>query len=593
MLYPLNTTTRTVIDLSGVWNFIIPKDVEIDPTKPLPNPIQMAVPASFNDQITDSELRNYVGDLWYEKEFTLPVFLSEQRIVLRFGSVSHTATVYLNGKVIKEHIGGFTPFEVEINTEELQNVNNLKVCVSNILDETTLPNAVLTEKNGVKSVIPKFDFYNYSGIHRPVKIYSTPHTYIEDVVVQYEVKNDTTTITPKTTVVGKCESIEYELQDQDGNTQISTVEKELVLEETRFWNPLDAYLYKLKVSIKDSEQKVIDTYTEEFGIRTVEVKANGIYINGKNFYFKGFGKHEDFPVIGKGLNEATINYDFNLMKWMGANSMRTAHYPYSEEFMRMADRQGIVVMDEVPGVGLFSYFSANVADNKGPEGTTWQDVRSQKNHEQAIRELIARDKNHACVITWVVGNEPAGHQKGAKEYFKPLVDLTRELDWNNRPVIIPNIVNATPETDQLAELVDILCLNRYYGWYIDHADLTSARLHLKEEIEEWHERYPDKPIMFTEFGVDTVSGLRSIHDIPYTEEYQVNYFKANFDVIDELPYFIGEHVWNFADFETLPNIRRIDGNKKGVFTRDRKPKMVAHYLKERWNAIPDYEFKTK
>lgn len=88
--------------------------------------------------------------------------------------------------------------------------------------------------------------------------------------------------------------------------------------------------------------------------------------------------------------------------------------------------------------------------------------------------------------------------------------------------------------------------------------------------------------MFTEFGVDTVQGLRSIHDIPYTEEYQVNFFKANFDVIDQMPYFIGEHIWNFADFETLPNLRRIDGNKKGAFTRDRKPKMIAHSLKERW-----------
>ena len=113
-------------------------------------------------------------------------------------------------------------------------------------------------------------------------------------------------------------------------------------------------------------------------------------------------------------------------------------------------------------------------------------------------------------------------------------------------------------------------MNRYYGWYIDHADLKNAKIHLKEEIESWHAAYPDKPIMFTEFGVDTVSGLRSIYDIPYTEEYQVNFFKANFEIIDELPYFIGEHVWNFADFETHPNLRRIDGNKKGAFTKNSK-----------------------
>ncbi|WP_320164283.1 beta-glucuronidase [uncultured Trichococcus sp.] len=592
MLYPLNTLTRTVIDLSGTWNFLIPDEgQEVDPSKKLQNPMTMAVPASYNDQITDSQLRDYVGDIWYEKEFAVPQILKEQRLVLRFGSVSHKAKVYVNGQFVTEHIGGFTPFEVEIAASLLKTPNDLKVCVSNILNETTLPNAVLIENEKEKKVIPNFDFFNYSGIHRPVKLYTTPSSYIEDIVARYEVDGAKTIIRPKPSVVGDYAEVLYELQDEEGQVLIETSEEEFSIEDTRFWEPLDAYLYKLKVILKDENGSKIDEYTEEFGIRTVEIKDNAVYINGKNFYFKGFGKHEDFPILGKGMNEAIINYDFNLMKWMGANSMRTSHYPYAEEFMRMADREGIVVIDEVPGVGLFNRFTVDVSQNENSKGNTWGIVGSFENHKQVIRELLERDKNHACVVMWAVGNEPAGHQEGAREYFKPLVDLARELDWNKRPVIIPNIVNATPETDQLADLVDVICLNRYYGWYIDHADLKSAKIHLKEEIESWHAAYPDKPIMFTEFGVDTVSGLRSIHDIPYTEEYQVNFFKANFEIIDEMPYFIGEHVWNFADFETHPNLRRIDGNKKGAFTRDRKPKMVAHSLKERWLSIPDYGYK--
>lgn len=591
MLYPFNTLTRTVIDLSGTWNFLIPDEgQEVDPSKKLQNPMTMAVPASYNDQITDSQLRDYVGDIWYEKEFAVPQILKEQRLVLRFGSVAHKAKVYVNGQFVTEHIGGFTPFEVEIAESLLKVPNDLKVCVSNILNETTLPNAVLIENEKEKKVIPNFDFFNYSGIHRPVKLYTTPSSYIEDIVARYEVDGSKTIIRPKTSVVGDYAEVVYELQDEEGQVLLETSEEEFTIGDVRFWEPLDAYLYKLKVILKDENGSIIDEYTEEFGIRTVEIKDNAVYINGKNFYFKGFGKHEDFPIIGKGMNEAIINYDFNLMKWMGANSMRTSHYPYAEEFMRMADREGIVVIDEVPGVGLFNRFTVDVSQNENSKGNTWSIVGSFENHKQVIRELLERDKNYACVVMWAVGNEPAGHQEGAREYFKPLVDLARELDWNKRPVIIPNIVNATPETDQLADLVDVICLNRYYGWYIDHADLNSAKIHLKEEIERWHAAYPDKPIMFTEFGVDTVSGLRSIHDIPYTEEYQVNFFKANFEVIDDMPYFVGEHVWNFADFETHPNLRRIDGNKKGVFTRDRKPKMVAHSLKERWSSIPDYGY---
>lgn len=592
MLYPLNTLTRTVIDLSGTWNFLIPdKGQEVDPSKKLQNPMTMAVPASFNDQVTDSQLRDYVGDIWYEKEFSVPQILTGQRLVLRFGAVSHKAKVYINGQLVTEHIGGFTPFEVEIAASWLKTSNDLKVCVSNILNETTLPNAVLIENEKEKKVIPNFDFFNYSGIHRPVKLYTTPSSYIEDIVARYEVAGLETIIRPKISIVGDYAEVLYELQDEEGQVLIETSEEEFSIGDTRFWEPLDAYLYKLKVMLKDEHDSIIDEYTEEFGIRTVEIKDNAVFINGKNFYFKGFGKHEDFPVIGKGMNEAIINYDFNLMKWMGANSMRTSHYPYAEEFMRMADRAGIVVIDEVPGVGLFNRFTVDVSKNENSKGNTWSIIGSFENHKQVIRELLERDKNHACVVMWAVGNEPAGHQEGAREYFEPLVELTRELDWNNRPVIIPNIVNATPETDKLADLVDVICLNRYYGWYIDHADLKSAKIHLKEEIEKWHAAYPNKPIMFTEFGVDTVSGLRSIHDIPYTEEYQVNFFKANFEIIDEMPYFVGEHVWNFADFETHPNLRRIDGNKKGAFTRDRKPKMVAHSLKERWLSIPDYGYK--
>lgn len=589
MLYPIQTTTRTLIDLSGTWNFLLPETGQtVNPKEKLPDSIAMAVPASFNDQITDSKFRDYAGDIWYEKELFIPKTLLRERLVLRFGSVSHFAKVYFNGELIVEHTGGFTPFEVEIDKKQVLETNDLKVCVSSILDISTLPNAVHIKNDQEEKVVPMFDFFNYSGIHRPVKLYSTPQSFINDITVKYEVKGSQTMIKPEVDISGDYHTLTYQLLDEESHLVAEGEDNGLVIEDTRFWEPLDAYLYKLKVMINDENGDVIDTYTEEFGIRTFKIENNQFYINDKEFYFKGFGKHEDFPVIAKGMNEAVNNYDFNLMKWMGANSLRTAHYPYAEEFMRMADRAGIVVIDEVPGVGLFSRFNPDVTKNEGSTGNTWKIVESFENHKKVIEELVQRDKNHACVVMWAVGNEPAAHQEGAREYFKPLIDLTREIDWNDRPIIIPNIVNATPDTDLLADLVDVICLNRYYGWYIDHADLDHAKIHLKEEIEKWHEKFPDKPIMFTEFGVDTVQGLRSIHSIPYTEEYQVDFFQAHFDVIDKMPYFVGEHIWNFADFETLPNLRRIDGNKKGVFTRDRKPKMIAHSLKERWTSTDFY-----
>ncbi|NKZ20358.1 glycoside hydrolase family 2 TIM barrel-domain containing protein [Streptococcus ovuberis] len=161
-------------------------------------------------------------------------------------------------------------------------------------------------------------------------------------------------------------------------------------------------------------------------------------------------------------------------------------------------------------------------------------------------------------------------------------DNQRKLDFEKRPIVVPNIVNATPELDKITEMCDIICLNRYYGWYIDHGYLDAAIPKLCAEIERWHEKYPDKPIMFSEFGVDTVSGMHSLYKNPYSEEFQVQFYQEHFAVLDRYEYIIGEHLWNFADFATGNNIRRIDGNLKGIFTRDRRPKSVAFEIQKRW-----------
>lgn len=586
MLYPLLTKTRNLVDLSGIWNFCT-EEADVNPANPLPNPISMAIPGSFNDQVTDAKLRDYVGYLWYERNFIIPESLLDQRIVLRFGSVTHAAEVYFNGELIKKHIGGFTPFEVELSKELIQDENNLKIRVSNIIDNTTLPNGVLLDNDdGSKKIVPNFDFYNYSGIHRPVILYTTTQTHIEDILVKYvfDAKTEQTVVTPELKVTGDYDKVHFEIKDETGQVVAESDSEELTIEDTHLWQPLNAYLYQLHVSVYQGET-LLDSYAEEFGIRTLKIENNKFYINDKPFYFKGFGKHEDFPVIGRGMNQAVINLDFNLMKWTNANSMRAAHYPYSEEFLRMADREGFVVIDETSGVGLFNKFSFDVTQNKDDYDNTWEYVESQENHLNELRELITRDKNHPSIVAWAVGNEPASHQEGARAYFEPLIKLAKELDWEKRAVVIPNIINASAEKDEVADLLDIISLNRYYGWYIDHADLESAQKGFEAELEKWHELYPDKPILISEFGADTINGFSSVYATPFTEEYQVEYLKANFSVMDKKDYVIGEHVWNFADFETHPSVRRVDGNKKGVFTRDRRPKMSAHYLKNRWKNI--------
>lgn len=597
MLYPILSDTRSLIDLGGVWKFYLDdgsKAVALD--QPLDTTDLMAVPGSLNDQGVLSKIRNHAGTIWYEREFSIPKTLLNERLVLRFGSATHHANVYVNGQKVVEHKGGFLPFEAEINTVIQPGKNRLLVEVSNLLDYTTLPvgnHTQTTDENGrtTHHVDENFDFFNYAGLHRPVKIYSTPKSYIEDIVVVPTVNGADASVAATVTVVGDYDQVKISIVDEEEN-QVATAEgteAAITIEKAHLWEPMNAYLYTAHVEvIKDGE--VLDAYEEPFGIRTVAVKNGKFLINDKPFYFKGFGKHEDTHYNGRGLNETANVMDLNLFKWIGANSFRTSHYPYSEEMMRLADRMGVVVIDEVPAVGLFSGFSALLTTGADPKNT-WDEMKTHEAHEQAIRELIQRDKNHAAVVMWVIANEPASHQDGAHEYFEPLVRLAKELDPQKRPTTIVNIMFAMPDSDKASDLVDVIALNRYYGWYLNNGDLKTAEKELRAEIEAWIQKYPEKPILFTEYGADTVAGFHAIDDIPFTEEYQVRYYEMYHRVFDEFQQVIGEQVWNFADFETKVGTARVQGNKKGIFTRERQPKMIAHELKKRWTNITDYDYK--
>lgn len=599
MLYPVNTESRGVIDLNGIWKFKLDQGNGIKDKwyeSGLTDALNMAVPASYNDIGVSGEIRNHVGWVWYEREFTIPAYLTNQRIMLRFGSVTHKAKVYVNGVLVTEHNGGFLPFEAELNRYLTGGKNRITVAANNIVDESTLPVGIYKEEEvaGLGKVVrnsPNFDFFNYAGIHRPVKIYTTPYTYISDVTVVTGYNGTTGRVDYQIQHEGEPLHVNVSVLDET-NKVVSCGEGAagmLLIDNARLWQPLNAYLYTLRVELLRNAA-IVDVYEQPFGIRTVEVKDGQFLINQQPFYFKGFGKHEDSAIHGRGFDEAANVMDFQLMRWIGANSFRTAHYPYSEELMRLADREGIVVIDETPAVGLHLNFAATFFGG-GEKRNTWENIGTYEHHYEVITDLIARDKNHPCVVMWSIANESASEEEGAYEYFKPLVALAKDLDPQSRPITIVVHLFATPETDKVAELVDVLALNRYYGWYLQSGDLAVAKAKLREELQGWTKRCPGKPIMTTEYGADTVAGLHDVDPVMFTEEFQAAYLQANHEVFDEFAHFVGEQVWNFADFATSQGILRVQGNKKGVFTRDRKPKMAAHTLRQRWLNIPDFGYK--
>jgi len=204
-------------------------------------------------------------------------------------------------------------------------------------------------------------------------------------------------------------------------------------------------------------------------------------------------------------------------------------------------------------------------------------------HAQAIRELVARDKNHPSVVLWSIANEPESDTEGAEAYFEPLFQVARDAD-PTRPVGFVNVMLAPYGTCRVSQFGDVLMLNRYYGWYVNTGDLAGAEVAWRKELEGWAGE--NKPIIITEYGADTMPGLHSLTPQPWSEEYQVEYLEMNHRVFDSVDAVVGEHVWNFADFATTSGIARVDGNKKGVFTRDRKPKNAAFSLRRRWTSKP-------
>jgi beta-glucuronidase len=590
MLRPQSTATRELLNLDGLWDFKVDFNGEGFnqnwAAKPLDTKIQAPVPASYNDIFADTAIRNHVGWVFYQRTVRVPRGFAGERVNVRVDSATHEGIVFVNGKEVARHVGGYMPFSADITDHVKAGEEfNLTIAVNNVLtNETIPPGRVVTGDNGVKTQTYLHDFYNYAGLARSIWLYSVPAVNVQDVTVVTGFEGSTGTVSYQV-ATSTAADVRVTLIDEDGK-QVANgngANGELTVANVKLWQPGAAYLYQLKIEALVGGQ-VSDEYSLNVGVRTVEVRGNQFLINNEPFYFTGFGMHEDHVVKGKGHDNAFLVNDFDLLKWVGANSFRTSHYPYAEEVMDYADRHGIVIIDETAAVGLNQSFTSMFGGPKLPTfGPETANEKTQASLLHAVRELIQRDKNHPSVVLWSITNESETGIPEAVDFFKPAIDLAHELD-TTRPVTYINVMTEPFGKCLVAPLVDVICLNRYWGWYEDHSDLENAAIHFEAELKGWTEKY-SVPFIITEYGADTLAGGHSIHNLPWSEEYQTAYLDMSHSVFDKFPAVVGEHVWNFADFQTKPGIFRVLGNKKGAFTRDRQPKAAAHTLRSRWTTL--------
>jgi beta-glucuronidase len=590
-LVPQQNEIREVQDLSGLWDFKLdPRDegVAAGWGKGLAAARSIAVPGSWNEQFEDAW--GYLGAAWYARQAFVPRAWRDRQVVLRVGSANYAASVFLNGQLVGSHEGGHLPFEFDVSALVKWDAPNLLVIrVENELLPTRVPAGNLAGGGALAMFAgnprASFDFFPYAGLHRAVTLYAVPREHVEDVAVRTAIEGEAGRVELTVAKTGSAGAGRARLSgggvavDAPLRFAAGTATATLRVPKARLWSPDDPFLYELEVTL-DGRAGVVDRYRLPVGVRTVEVRGAQLLLNGKPTFLKGFGRHEDFPGSGRGQNDPVTVKDLNLMKWTGANSYRTSHYPYSEDDMYLADRMGFLVIDEIPAVSLA------FGDGAENQAARLAQCRSQ------IRELIARDRNHPSVVMWSVSNEampprmdlsggkPAAADPASTAFLKQLLDDARGLD-PTRPATLVAVMGAPAEW---MALPDVLCVNRYWGWYTNPGDIAAGAALFERELDDLA-KATGRPIVVTEFGADTLAGSHSTVPLMWSEEYQVALIRAYLDVAARKDFVAGMHVWNFADFATGQSIMRADSeNHKGVFTRERKPKMAAHYLRERWGG---------
>ncbi|WP_311777687.1 beta-glucuronidase [Trueperella abortisuis] len=586
MLRVQESPSRQVKSLNGTWDFFVDTDNSGFERQlyagALPTSVKMAVPASYNDVLIDNEVHDHVGYVWYQRSAYAPQYGAD-RLFIHFGSVTHAATVWINGVEVAHHIGGYLPFEADI-TELVKPGEQftVTVCADNRLSWQTIPPGYISQNSEGKDVQFYFhDFYNYAGIHRTVSLYTRPVDAVTDVTITTDIDGTTGVVNYDVTAGA---DVAVKVLDPNG-TEVASAKGAtgtVRIDDADFWAPGHGALYTLEIHAGS------DVYPQRFGIRTVAIEDGVFKINGKPFYFRGYGRHEDNMIRGKQHDDVSMINDFDIMRWQGANSFRTSHYPYAEEVMDYADEQGWVVIDETPAVGLNMGLGGGIFGSQGFTTFSEETVNkaTQEVHAREIRDLIARDKNHPCVVIWSIANEPETNTPASRTYFEPLAQVAREAD-PTRPVGYVNVMLSTPDVEQITDLFDVIMLNRYYGWYVNTGDLADAEAALRAELDQWIADYPGKPIIFTEFGPDTLNGNKDFFRRPWSEEFQKDNIAMFMRVFDDYPEVQGEQMWNFADFQTTPGIMRVGGNKKGMFTRDRQPKLNAYAVRDRWLRLKE------
>jgi beta-glucuronidase len=510
----------------------------------------LRVPGDWNTQ--RPELMYYEGSLWYRRKFDFAGFSEGQKVFLRFGAVNYRADVYLNGKKAGTHIGGFTPFTLEVTKLLKKGENSLVVKVDNQRSEEAVPTL-------------STDWWNYGGITRDVKLVTVPENFIADHRLALE-SEQTREISGWVQIAGASGGALVQLSIPGLDEKLSVKTDDSGRATFRFapaglqlWSPETPKLYDVHITCGN------DAITEPIGFRTVRTQGKQILLNGKPVFLRGVCIHEEYPLHGGG-RVTTPAEAKRLLLWareLNCNFVRLAHYPHSEAMTRLADQLGIMVWSEVP-----VYWTID-----------WTNEATYQNAQSQLSDEIQRDANRASIIIWSLANETP-ISPARTEFLTKLaarartLDQTRLLSAAMEKRIKPGTENVNLVEDPLADIVDVVAFNEYVGWY-DGLPEKCAKV-------TWEIPY-DKPVFISEFGGGAKQGLHGGKDRRWTEEFQEDLYRQTLPMLDKIDGLAGFSPWILVDFRSprreLAGIQ--DGfNRKGLISSEGVKKKAFYILQE-------------
>jgi beta-glucuronidase len=493
---------------------------------------EIAVPGCWN--LAHPEWLMFEGAGWYARRFDWQA--SAPRLFLRVGAANYAARVFLNGRFLTLHLGGSTPFFVELTSQVRRGENHLLIQVENRRRPDRVP-------------MHHFDWFNYGGLYREVDLLALPAVFLRDVrigwrdaAIAVEVTlSDPVAATARVTIPALGIAQDVAVANGRGAATIAA--------QPDLWSPETPHLYDVIVECGD------DRVTDRVGFRDIVVRGEEILLNGTSIYLRGVCVHEDDVALGKSTSEADLRRRVAHAKELGCNLLRLAHYPHHERMAEIADEVGLLLWEEIPVYWAIDFTNP----------ATYADAENQ------LLELIARDRNRASVIIWGVGNENA--DTNARFFFMSrLAEAARRAD-PTRLVSAACLINRQTFRieDRLADCLDIVGLNEYFGWYEPDMSLLE-RLLVNSR--------PGKPVVISETGGDALAGHHGKVTELFTEEKQADIHRQQLAILDLVPYVRGYIPWLLYDFRTERRQTRFQRgyNRKGLIAEDKATKKLGFHL---------------